>query len=131
MPESIDLQSLNHVTRVTRKLEDSIRFYTDVLGFRVISRPAFSFAGAWLYAAGMQIHLIADPAVPPASETINTRTNHIAFAVEDVDAMEARLQQLGVPYKRSIIPDRQIHQLFFHDPDGHMIELGKYGIIDE
>ena len=132
VPAPIELQSLNHVTRVTHRYDESLRFYTEVLGFRVISRPNFPFDGAWLYAAGMQIHLIVDPSPAPAVHTdINTRTNHIAFFVDDVDAMEQRLREHGVTYKRNIIPDRQIHQLFFHDPDGHMIELGHYGIIDQ
>jgi hypothetical protein len=38
--------------------------------------------------------------------------------------MEERLKCLGVPYRRSMIEDRQIHQIFFRDPDGWMIEIG-------
>jgi catechol 2,3-dioxygenase-like lactoylglutathione lyase family enzyme len=45
--------------------------------------------------------------------------------------METKLQAHGITYKRSLIADRGIHQIFFHDPDGHMIEIGKYGIIDQ
>lgn len=132
VPAPIAIKDLNHVTRVTHRFDESMKFYTEVLGFRAISRPNFPFDGAWLYAAGMQIHLIYDHAPAPASPgEINTRKGHIAFSVDDVDAMEQRLREHGVPYRRNIIPDRQIHQLFFHDPDGHMIELGKYGIIDQ
>jgi catechol 2,3-dioxygenase-like lactoylglutathione lyase family enzyme len=131
MPQSIQIQHLNHVARPTKRLEESRRFYIDVLGFREISRPAFSFGGSWLFGGGIQIHLVEDlVTAPDPPDRINTRETHIAFAVPDVDAMEARLKEHGIPYTRSLIEDRQIHQVFFRDPDGHLIEFGKYGIID-
>lgn len=130
MPEPLDLRHLNHVARRTKNLEASRRFYIDVLGCREISRPAFSFNGSWLYVAGMQFHLIEDLSTPDSPATINTRENHIAFAVDDVDAMEQRLRGLNIPYKRNLIPGRAIHQLFFRDPDGWLIEVGKYWTID-
>lgn len=126
----LTVSSLNHVSLQTKRLDQSRRFYVDVLGARDLSRPNFNFGGAWLYLAGIQIHLIAegDPGNPGV---INTRENHVAFAIDDVDEAEQQLKQLRIPYKRNFIPDRGVHQLFFHDPDGHTIELGKYGRIDE
>lgn len=131
MPIPLSLQVLNHVARQTKRLPESIRFYQEVLGFRLISRPAFPFDGAWLYGAGIQIHLIVDDQSPDPALAVNTRANHIAFAVEDVDAMEETLREHGILYRRNLIPDRQIHQIFFQDPDGHVIEVGRYGIIDQ
>ena len=58
MPPPIPIQSLNHIAVVTRRLEDSKRFYRDVLGFREISRPNFKFSGAWLFNYGLMIHII-------------------------------------------------------------------------
>jgi catechol 2,3-dioxygenase-like lactoylglutathione lyase family enzyme len=133
MPElPLDLEALYHIARTTKNLEKSRRFYIDVLGCREISRPAFNFAGAWLYVAGLQFHLIEDLATPDCPPTINTRENHIAFRVADLDAMERRLEALKVPYRRSAIVDRKIDQIFFRDPDGWMIEIGSdYWAIDE
>jgi catechol 2,3-dioxygenase-like lactoylglutathione lyase family enzyme len=129
---SLSIESCNHVTVQTKQLARSIQFYQDVLGAQQISRPAFSFAGAWLYVAGIQIHLIEVEALSgtPGPE-IDTLSRHVAFAVPDVDEAERRLQQLGVVYKRKLIADRGIHQLFFRDPDGNMMEAGKYGQIDQ
>lgn len=131
MPEPLAIIGLNHVGRTTKNLEASRRFYVDVLGCKEISRPGFSFNGAWLYLAGMQFHLIEDLSTPDAPAGINIRENHVAFSVEDVDAMEVRLRELGVVYKRNLIPDRGIHQIFFRDPDGWLVEIGKYGAMDE
>ena len=125
----LDIESLNHVSVQTKQLDESMRFYVDVLGAKVISRPNFSFGGAWLYISGIQIHLI-EQGSPAGRSEIDTRGNHISFAVADVDAAEARLKQYGITYKRKLIEDRGIHQIFFQDPDGHTIEVGKYGIID-
>jgi len=123
------IESLNHVSVQTRRLAESIQFYVETLGAKIISRPNFSFGGAWLYIAGIQIHLI-EQGSPAGRGDIDTRGNHISFAVPDVDAAEQRLVEMGVSYKRKMIEDRGIHQIFFQDPDGHTIEVGKYGLID-
>lgn len=131
MPEALTIHAFNHVALQTKRLEESIAFYRDVLGFRQISRPAFNFDGAWLYNAGIQIHLIVDERAADPGSSINSRADHFAFATHDVDEMERRLQALGVQYVRRLIQDRGIPQLFFHDPDGHVIEVGgPYSAID-
>jgi glyoxylase I family protein len=116
---------LHHVSRQTRKLEETRRFYVDVLGFREVPRPEMNFAGAWLYGAGIQIHLIDEPFDAPAS-AINSRENHIAFKIEDMNAAEASLKEKGIVYKRNINPERRSDQIFFRDPEGWLIELGTY-----
>ena len=131
MPVPLSIEMLNHVARPTKRLEAARRFWIDVMGAREISRPGFSFNGSWLFLAGIQIHLIEDAAAPDPPGEINTRERHMAFAVPDVDAMERVLGEHGVAYKRNLILDRGVHQIFFRDPDGHLIEIGKYGVIDQ
>ncbi|MEO8131705.1 MAG: VOC family protein [Bryobacteraceae bacterium] len=130
MPNPLSIEHVNHVARPTKRLDQARRFWMDVMGAREIARPGFSFGGSWLFLAGIQIHLIEDAAAPDPPAQINTRERHLAFAVSDVDVMERILQEHGVVYKRSLIPDRGVHQIFFRDPDGHLIEIGKYGVID-
>ena len=43
---------LDHYNASTRKLNETVRFYEDVLGFMNGPRPPFDFPGAWLYSAG-------------------------------------------------------------------------------
>jgi glyoxylase I family protein len=118
-------EKLHHVSRQTQKLAETRRFYCDVLGFREVSRPNFSFSGAWLYGAGIQIHLIDEPFDTPP-EAINSLENHIAFRVADMDGAEAALKAHGIVYKRNIVPERNSDQIFFRDPEGWLIELGSY-----
>jgi catechol 2,3-dioxygenase-like lactoylglutathione lyase family enzyme len=108
----LSIEHLNHVARPTKRLEQCRRFWMDVMGAKEISRPGFSFGGSWLFLAGIQIHLIEDASAPDPRDSINTRERHMAFAVPDVDAMERVLEQHGITYKRSLIADRGIHQIF-------------------
>jgi catechol 2,3-dioxygenase-like lactoylglutathione lyase family enzyme len=116
---------LHHVSRQTQRLDETRKFYVDVLGFREITRPPFAFRGAWLFGAGIQMHLIEEPFVQP-DLALNTKENHIAFAVEDMEAAEEALKAHAVPYRHNVVPERGTNQLFFRDPDGWMIELGLY-----
>lgn len=126
MNAPLPIKSLNHVGRLTRRLDESRAFYRDVLGFREVARPNFNFAGAWLENYGFLMHLIeSDSAGNPDGE-INTRDNHLAFHADDLNIVEARLAEHGVPFRRNVIPDRGIKQLFFQDPDGNHIEIGTY-----
>ena len=130
MSESLPVTALHHLAVTTKRLEESISFYTDVLGFRQLERPNFDFRGAWLYGLGIQIHVIerSDIAPDPSPDAIDTRTLHMALAVENADMhaqVEQRLRQAGIAYV-SQVNAGGIPQLFFQDPDGHHIEIGVY-----
>ncbi|HEY2881013.1 MAG TPA: VOC family protein [Pirellulales bacterium] len=128
MPQPIPLKSLNHVAVVTNRLEASKKFYKEVLGFREVSRPNFNFSGAWLYNYGLMIHIIGhdDKPVGQVGGEIQTRENHIALHTDDLPAVEKLLAEHGVPFRKNTVPERNINQLFFHDPDGFHIEVGTY-----
>jgi catechol 2,3-dioxygenase-like lactoylglutathione lyase family enzyme len=127
---AVGVKHIDHVTLVVKDLEESRRFYVEVLGMKEIRRPAFSFAGLWFQAGATQIHLIGEfsgsgPAGNLLPEHIrSSRTQHVAFEVEDAEAAEHRLKEMGVSLlagtkKR---PDG-ILQMYVCDPDGHVIEL--------
>lgn len=125
----LPIRSLHHIARVTRHLEESRAFYRDVLGFKEIARPELGFPGAWLFNYGLQIHLIVNQ---PSGEgnvvgpTIETRDNHLAFLVDDVEIVETRLKSHGVDYRVNLQSSTGLKQIFFRDPDGHHVEMGCY-----
>ena len=129
--EALPLLSLNHVSLMCRSVWDSVRFYEDVLGFVLIKRPSsFNFNGAWLYNYGIGIHLIENPSIDEFNITneprpINPKDNHISFQCTDVGLVKRRLQEMGMRYVTALVEDDgiQVDQVFFHDPDGYMIEL--------
>jgi catechol 2,3-dioxygenase-like lactoylglutathione lyase family enzyme/uncharacterized protein YunC (DUF1805 family) len=126
----IQVKWLDHVTIVVKDLEQSRRFYVDVLGMRAVPRPAFRFDGLWFQAGKTQIHLILEFAgSAPAGNLLpeylrSSRAQHFAFEVSDATAIVPGLRELGVPVLSGPKPRPDGYvQVFVSDPDGHVVEL--------
>ncbi|WOL06247.1 hypothetical protein Cni_G14980 [Canna indica] len=121
--------SLNHVSLLCSSVQDSVKFYHQVLGFEPIKRPSsFNFEGAWLYNYGVSIHLLqrdSEPQVLPKSSEINPKGNHISFQCADIGIVRKRLEEMGIKYVAAVVAEGgiMVDQLFFHDPDCYMIEI--------
>jgi catechol 2,3-dioxygenase-like lactoylglutathione lyase family enzyme len=133
MPTPIPLARFNHAALNASDVDASIRFYTQVLGFYKVSRPGFSFAGSWLYSdgLGMMLHLINDERFVPIATRDNTRRNHLAFRVEDIDRTLELLAEHDIFVIERKLPDFGYRQLFIHDPDGNLIELGEWPDVEK
>jgi catechol 2,3-dioxygenase-like lactoylglutathione lyase family enzyme len=123
----LSLKSLNHISIVCRSLDEALDFYQNVLGFFPIRRPSFDFNGAWLFNYGIGIHLLQseDPESLPKISHINPKDNHISFQCESMATVEKKLKDMKIEYVKSRVEEGGIYvdQLFFHDPDGSMIEI--------
>ncbi|KAD2393931.1 hypothetical protein E3N88_40908 [Mikania micrantha] len=76
------LKSLNHISLQCHSVQESVDFYTKILGFVQVKRPGYlDFDGAWLFSYGIGIHLIQseEPDDVPKKSEINTKDNHISF----------------------------------------------------
>ena len=115
------IAQLNHVALHVADVERSVAFYRDVLQLKPIPRPAFTFPGAWFQLGeDQELHLIGERTKEVLS---HNRGNHYALLVDDFDAWERRLTDLGVKFvPRRTRPDGAL-QLFIIDPDGHYVEL--------
>ena len=50
---------LDHFNIRTRNLDETVRFYQDILGLEKGARPNFAFPGAWMYSEGKAVvHLV-------------------------------------------------------------------------
>ncbi|KAF9678229.1 hypothetical protein SADUNF_Sadunf07G0013200 [Salix dunnii] len=129
--EALPLLSLNHVSLMCRSVWASARFYEDVLGFVHIKRPSsFNFNGAWLYNYGIGIHLIENPSIDELDtivepRPINPKDNHMSFQCTDVGLVKRKLQEMGMRYVTAVVEEDgiKVDQVFFHDPDGYMVEI--------
>jgi len=115
------LRQLDHVALHVADVPASCRFYAQVLRLEPLPRPAFDFPGAWFRLGQTQeLHLIGQRMQQVVS---HNRGNHFALLVDDLDAWEEHLKQVGWPYfPRRTRPDGA-GQIFLKDPDGHYIEL--------
>lgn len=111
----------------------SVAFYQKALGLRVVERLDFeSFT---------LIYLANDESQTELELTINKgRTQpydlgdgygHVAFSVEDVDALHARLEAEGMAPRKLVdfAPGGEVIARFFFiaDPDGYQIEVLQRG----
>ncbi len=114
------IEELNHVALHVGDVDRSRDFYGRVLGLPELPRPAFSFPGAWFALGAQELHLIGGSTSSAAG---HRRGNHFALLVDDLQPWIDRLAAHQIvsegPFER---PDGA-RQLFFADPDGHMIEL--------
>jgi catechol 2,3-dioxygenase-like lactoylglutathione lyase family enzyme len=113
-----------HYSIRTADLDESQRFYTDVLQLRVGFRPPFNFPGVWLYPDQDEsefgaVHLIGvDPDLQGSGSV-----DHIAFLATDWPGMRQRCDALGIPYRMQRVPSLDLIQVFLVDPSGVTIEL--------
>lgn len=121
------MKYLHTMVRVT-DLEASLRFYRDALGLEELSRrehPAGRFTLVFLAAPGdraAQVELTYnwDPEVYVGGRNFG----HLAYAVEDIYAVCARMQAQGVTINR---PPRDGRMAFVRSPDQISIELLQIG----
>ncbi|OAY39747.1 uncharacterized protein LOC110623978 [Manihot esculenta] len=123
---TMPILSLNHVSFVCKSVPESVKFYEDVLGFVLIKRPSsFNFEGAWLFNYGVGIHLLESDKAPLKKGAINPKDNHISFQCSDMDLVVRKLEEKNIEYVTAVVEEGGItvDQLFFHDPDGYMVEI--------
>ena len=108
------LKGLNHITIAVSNLEQSLLFYSDLLGMKAHVRWD---KGAYLSLGDLWICLSCDE-VSPARDY-----SHLAFdiAEQDFPAFATKLCQADVKQWKQNKSEGQ--SLYFLDPDGHQLEV--------
>ncbi len=93
---------LDHYNVSTRKLDETVRFYEDVLGFVNGPRPPFDFPGAWLYSEGHPVLHLNDISPTDKQQRPDSGViDHVAFGSRGFEAMKQHLASQGGP-----VPDQ-------------------------
>jgi len=122
------LRSIHHVALICTDYERSRRFYTELLGLELIREIYREERQSWkadLRIGACQLELFSFPApAPRPSYPEATGLRHLAFAVDRLDPVIARLQEAGVAVE-PIRTDPYTGQrfTFFSDPDDLPLEL--------
>jgi catechol 2,3-dioxygenase-like lactoylglutathione lyase family enzyme len=109
---------INHVSIAAKDLDESSRFYEEVLGMERIPAPDFPRPVRWLRVGEMQLHLLLDPSAAPQRQ-------HFGLTIDDFDAAYQAVKNFSddtFGWDLVELPSGQV-QLYFRDPAGNLIEL--------
>jgi catechol 2,3-dioxygenase-like lactoylglutathione lyase family enzyme len=112
-------RTLHHSVNVEGHLDETVAFYQRLLQLPSDPRPVIPGVGGHWFAAGdVQLHLVdADTGDQPIQPT----GPHVCFAVEDLPAAVAELEESGIPYAEGA--QGPVIQIWFVDPAGNTIEI--------
>ena len=117
------LTKLDHGSVPVGDIDEGIRFYGEILGLEPLPRPDFGFPGAWFHAGGTPVHLTTDGALKGPDAPLRPNESHLAFQVDDADAMVAHLEAHDVRVWEMPNSPAAERQIFALDPWGNMIEM--------
>lgn len=121
----IDEDTVN-VRYMVDDVDAAIAFYTEHLGFEVISSAAPAFADV---KRGNLRMLLSGPASSAGrSMTDGTRPvpggwNRVHFHVDDLEAEVAKLRAAGCTFRNDIVEGPGGKQVLLEDPSGNFVEL--------
>jgi glyoxylase I family protein len=111
---------IHHVSINVNDVDAGRAFYVDVLGLTErTDRPVLDVDGAWLDAAGQQVHLVVGEPAPFVGQ-------HFAVLVDDVTATCAELRATGLRVSTPVAVGSGL-QCFLRDPFGNVVELHQVG----
>lgn len=128
----------HHVAISVPDIEETIRWYQEKLGFKVVVRrefPNISTRAANLELNGFQVEIFTrdksvrskPPAVTVPDDLLVQGVKHMAFLVNDLDATVAELRRRGVQLldEPTRVEALGLRLCFIRDNNGNLIELGQ------
>jgi catechol 2,3-dioxygenase-like lactoylglutathione lyase family enzyme len=107
-------------------VDAAIAFYTEYLGFEVLSNASPAFADV---KRGNLRMLLSGPAssagkaMADGTRPVPGGWNRVHFLVDDIEGEVARLRAAGVPFRNDIIEGPGGKQVLLEDPSGNFVEL--------
>ena len=116
----------DEMVNVRYMVDDAITFYTNFLGFEVISNAAPAFADVKRGNLRLLLSGPASSAGRPMSDGAKPGPggwNRIHFIVDDLAAEVARLRDSGARFRNEMIEGPGGKQILLQDPSGNVVEL--------
>jgi catechol-2,3-dioxygenase len=122
---------LNHAVLYVRDIEESVQFYTDVLGFRVINMTPEGFTGAaFLQAPGstndhdLGLFAVGAAAGPSGAGRSTVGLYHLAWELDTLDELERIAERLSAAGALAGASDHgTTKSLYGKDPNGLEFEI--------
>jgi catechol 2,3-dioxygenase-like lactoylglutathione lyase family enzyme len=124
----MQLEGLDHVALGVRDIEQSAKWYIEVLGFERLHEgmwdgvPTFIGKGK----TGIALFPVSSHEGSASSARSGIRMLHLAFRAkrENFLAAQRELEKRGIDFE---FQDHEIsHSIYFRDPDGHQLEITTY-----
>ncbi|MBM3374213.1 MAG: hypothetical protein FJY44_10135 [Betaproteobacteria bacterium] len=129
------ISHIEHFLIQTADIEATRDWYVNVLGFREGPHPDFKFPVVWLYLGDTDVvHLTQGGKDVSANRkaylgqqseatTGSGVVDHIAFRCTGLGEMMERLKRSQVEFRKRMVDNQGLFQLFLFDPNGVKIEL--------
>ncbi|PWB51927.1 MAG: hypothetical protein C3F06_09710 [Candidatus Methanoperedenaceae archaeon] len=130
------IKAIDHIGIISNNLQQSVEFYTDVLGFSIsakIEMDDAGFSAIFVEKNGSKIELMGYRGeIPKRSEGVEIKmgggsipiNDHITFSVDDITATVTQLKEKGVEFSLEPVQlEGGMKLASFKDPSGVLIEL--------
>ena len=120
------LGDIDHITIPVSNLERSLKFYVGILGLNQLPKPDYLRRGAWLAGEGGRPRINLTTKTPPKPECggrLEPTDRHLAFLVDDYEKAKSLLESHGIATHEIQHRSDTPRELFFVDPDGHLLEI--------
>ena len=125
-----ELERIDHVAITVRDIENSVKWYREILGLEQYYEDAWGGVPAMIGKGGTCLALFKakgnNPVPARGRETIAMQ--HLAFKTDRKNFEEAQksLKEKGIKFE---FQDHEIsHSIYFNDPDGYEIEITTYDL---
>jgi catechol 2,3-dioxygenase-like lactoylglutathione lyase family enzyme len=124
----MQLEGIDHVALAVRNVEQSAKWYADVLGFERRFQEMWGGIPTFMAKGNTAIALfpLRNNTSRPVSRTGRIGMLHLAFRADRQNFLEAQqeLKKRGIKFE---FQDHEIsHSIYFRDPDGHELEITTY-----
>lgn len=116
------------VRYIVNDVDEALTFYTEQLGFDIITHPAPTFA--LLERGALQLALSAPggpggggQSMPDGQQPAPGGWNRFSLPVTDIDAETERLRAAGAHFRNDVVTGVAGKQILLDDPSGNPVEL--------
>ena len=117
----MSVEFLDHININTKKLDECITFYSEIIGLENGFRPDIPLPGAWMYCEGRPVVHIME--MDGGREGPTGPIDHVAFKCTGLADFKKRIEDAGLAWDVNAIPEMGVTQLYVDDPDGVKVEL--------
>jgi catechol 2,3-dioxygenase-like lactoylglutathione lyase family enzyme len=117
---------INHVSINAVDLEESVRFYVEILGAEPIATPNFGIPVQWLALGRTQLHLF-ERDIQPSSH------HHFGVTVDDLEPAYRAAERWNAfdfnAFGNNLVElPGDVVQLYLRDPAGNLVEIDHSGV---